>query len=165
MNFARFVCFCAILSLPQVIFAEDIVNVIGQDCEHGVYKQPEGPFAVYVFCDDALATNIAVYLDRLGAPLSGSYKLGKRFWQNEEWVHDVTSFAWLKNNHLLLATSQIYGTGAIYKLDLSKQKYEIVRPSDNDGCVLQLHSVQKDLVKLEINDCENLKGGIIEFSL
>ena len=65
---------------------------------------------MHIFCDGALGTNIAVYLDEMDAPLAEKYELGKRFWQSQEWANDVVSFAWLKNGaEILVSTSHIYG--------------------------------------------------------
>ena len=73
--------------------AEEVVSVYSGSCISGIHKQPQGIFALHVFCDDALGTNVAGFYDDLGAPFSGKYNLGKRFWQGEEWNYDVTSFS------------------------------------------------------------------------
>jgi hypothetical protein len=75
------------------------VQVSAKYCKPGPQFQVPGPFAIYVFCDDALGTNIAVFLNDLGAPLRNKYDLGKRFWQGEPWSYDVTSSAWISNGN------------------------------------------------------------------
>ena len=98
------------LAIGMQARAEYVQSVYAKNCSQGTYQQPEGVFAIYVFCDDALGTNLAVFMQHIGPPLFGDYNLGKRFWQGEEWSYDATSFSWLKDNRLLLATSGIYGS-------------------------------------------------------
>ncbi len=165
MKILQFIIVGVLASVFTHLEAEDVVSIVGQDCTRGIHKQPHGPFALHVFCDSALGTNIAVFMDNLHNPLAGNYFLGKRFWQGEEWNYDVTSYAWLKDNFLLLATSHIYGSGAVYKLNLEKQTFEIVRPSDNDVCVTQLKSVQDKRIELVVTDCDTLVDKTIEIAL
>src|SRR5271169_1749710 len=37
-----------------------VMSVRGRDCHHGLQHQPNGPFAVITFCEDAMGTYIAV---------------------------------------------------------------------------------------------------------
>lgn len=96
-------------------------------------RQPNGPFAVFVFCEDAVGTYIAVscydvevceqstYPD--GSVRFEGWKLYDRFWQEKDWATDVTSFAWSPDGkYLYVATSYIYGTPALYKLDLEARR-------------------------------------------
>jgi hypothetical protein len=165
MKILQLLFFGILISVSFSSAAEDVVSIVGPDCTRGIHQQIQGPFALHVFCDNALGTNVAVFMDDLGSPLAGNYYLGKRFWQGEEWNYDVTSYAWLKENYLLLATSHIYGSGAVYKLSLENQTYEIIRSSDNDGCVTQLISVQGQRVELGLTDCETLEVKIVEIAL
>lgn len=142
--------------LPIIIFsllagtsyAEPVITQASPKyCKAGPEFQPNGLFAIYTFCDDALGTNIAIYLNKLGNPLNGKYNLGKRFWQGEEWSYDVTSWSWLPNNKLLLATSNIYGSGKLYTLDLLKQEYKVLHYEQ--GAVLVISEIKDNLVTLE----------------
>ena len=153
------------LCTSSLVQAEAVETIDGINCNHGVFKQPKGLFAVYVFCDDALGTNIAVFIDHIGAPLTGKYNLGKRFWQGEEWNYDVTSFSWLPDNHLLLATSGIYGTGKIYKLNLEEQEFTVVKDSLEGICLMHLKSVEGNKVEAVLTDCETLGEKTIEIAL
>ena len=153
------------LSISPIIHAENVEIIDGSNCKHGVHKQPKGLFAVHVFCDDALGTNVAVFMDYIGAPLAGKYRLGKRFWQGEEWNYDVTSFSWLRTNHLLLATSGIYGSGKIYKLDLENQTFTVIKDSLKGICLMHLKSVENKVVKVGLTGCETLKEEIVEITL
>ena len=143
--------------------AQSPTQITGSVCKPGVHEQPQGTFALYAFCDDALGTNVAVFLKDLGAPLSGPYDLGKRFWQGEEWSNDVTSYAWLPDGQLLLATSAIYGTGAVYVLDLEKQRSKIALKPQGDSCQPILKSIKGNRVKVEIESCEQRKTYTVEF--
>ncbi len=146
-------------------YAQTPVQITGPVCKPGVHQQPQGPFALYVFCDDALGTNIAVFLRDLGAPLSGPYDLGRRFWQGQKWAYDVTSYAWLPDGKLLVATSAIYGTGAVYVLELESQKSKVALEPQEDGCVPILKSIKGSRVKVEIASCERKKDYTVEFAI
>jgi len=139
--------FMLALSLP--CFAELVpINVSPVNCSNGAQFQPEGRYAIYVFCDDALGSNVAIFLHDLGGLYDGKYKLGKRFWQGEEWAYDVTSFYWLPNkNHLLIATSGIYGSGSLYILNVSKQEAIVLYQLDE--AVLQIVEVKEKEVLLK----------------
>src|SRR5438874_12393951 len=98
-----------------------IENIAGTACRTGVHQQTKGPFAVFVFCDDAEGTNIAVFYSELGDPRFEKWTLARRFWQSEKWGADVQSIAWMPNrNFLVVSTSEMYGTGAVYLLDLER---------------------------------------------
>ncbi len=112
---------------------DSLLVTLGPGCEPGVHHQPNGPFAVLAFCEDALGDHIAVeYADRMGAPESERYgprwRLADRLWQEERWACDVTSYAWSPDgNHLFVATSDVYGSGAVFDLDLpSRTAVEVV---------------------------------------
>src|SRR5476651_1216798 len=90
-----------------------VENIGGRTCKGGTHKQPHGPFAVFVFCDDALGTNIAICYFDLGDPRFEKWTLTRRFWQSDDWGADVRSIAWVPNhNSLVVTTCEIYGTGA-----------------------------------------------------
>jgi hypothetical protein len=60
----------------------NIESISGRVCKGGSHIQPRGPFGVYVFCDDALGTNIAVFYPALGDPRYEKWTLTCRFWQD-----------------------------------------------------------------------------------
>jgi hypothetical protein len=142
-----------------------VVQISPKYCVPGVHKQPSGQFALYAFCDDALGTNISVFINDLGAPLRGAYRLTKRFWQSDEWGADVTSFAWLRNNKsLIISTSAIYGSGKVYKLDLESQEFEILYSPGQDTCVTEISTVKNGKVVVKITDCE-LRSKEVEIAI
>jgi hypothetical protein len=147
------------------LYAEDVVSIYGQDCKHGIHKQAKGPFAMHVFCDSALGTNIAIYMDFIGAPLFGNYYLGKRFWQGEEWNYDVTSYSWLKENKLLIATSGIYGSGAVYILKLENQTLERIRAPDEFNCITKLKAVENRRATIGLTNCKTLQEQLVDVAL
>lgn len=146
-----------VLLMLQIMFCSSAVsesnvqNVYGHSCDQGVSHQPGGDYGVYVFCDDALATNIAVFKSKMNAPLENQYSLSERFWQGEEWANDVVSFAWLsERSQLLVSTSGVYGTGTIYLLDVvQKQSKE-----------LNIPGLKETPVKILISQVENDKAWI-----
>ena len=84
---------------------EYLIKALGNKCKHGLHKQPGGgPFSVFLFCDDALASNIGV-INTQPAAGPGNIQLSPtkiwdkwytydRFWQDRSWATDVNSFAW-----------------------------------------------------------------------
>jgi hypothetical protein len=111
-----------------------LVQAYPKVCKHGLYEQPTKEFSVFLFCDDAQGSNIAIILTREGVgPVEGEppYKWGtaKRFWQSGPWVTDVMSFAWSHSGRFLyVATSPIYGDGGLFELDLRRQEWWRVIP-------------------------------------
>ncbi|MCP4326198.1 MAG: hypothetical protein GY787_31055 [Alteromonadales bacterium] len=124
----RFLILMFSLIFSGAVLSENfVVKVSPEYCLEGVHQQSNGPFAIFVFCDDALGSNISVFLKDIGAPFSGKYSLGSRFWQGQLWSNDVTSFVWLENRtELLVATSGSYGSGGIYLLNLNDQESKIL---------------------------------------
>jgi len=93
-------------------------------CTDGVVHAPHGPFAVWVFCEDAHATHVGVvYAQHMAAPVDGAWGVSDRFWQQAEWASDVRTFAWSADGeHLFISTGGAYGTSSLYQLDLRKRK-------------------------------------------
>lgn len=111
-------------------------------CVGGLHEQPQRVFSVFTFCDSALGIHIAVLLQDLDGPFDVQ-KWGptNRAWQDHQWASDVTSFAWDPSGHFLfVATSAVYGTGAVYRLDLAKRTY---------APVFQIEELDEALVRKE----------------
>lgn len=91
-------------------------------CPAGIHSQPNGPFAIILFCEDALGAYLAVtYIKPIGAPLTqnGRWSLKDRYWHESVWGSDVTGFQWSKDKKkLLVSTQQVYGSGGFFELDL-----------------------------------------------
>ena len=141
-----------------------IESISGRACKSGLHTQPHGPFGVYVFCDDALGTNIAVFYPQLGDPIYEKWTLTRRFWQDGPWSADVSALGWVPGRNLLVvATSEIYGTGAVYLLNLEKQTYTELG-STND-CGSSITALSKYSVTVALNDCEDSRPSkIIELT-
>ena len=147
--------------------AEDsyLVTAYPKVCKQGQYQQPAGgPFSVFLFCDDALGSNIGVVNTAGGAgpgtiPLPqpktwDKWNVNDRFWQQPAWATDVTSFAWSPDlRFLYVATSEVYGTGFLYKLDLVKRTYVQVLP-DSRTPVDQKYGFTTEIKKLDIKTGE-----------
>jgi hypothetical protein len=133
-----------------------IENISGRGCKGGAHAQPDGPFGVYVFCDDAVGTNIAVFYQELGEPRYGKWTLTRRFWQDGPWAADVSALGWVPSRNLLVvATSEIYGSGAVYLLNLESQTFAPLG-STND-CGSAILAVTDSSVTLGLNNCEDSK--------
>jgi len=163
MNALRIILLLVIATSPA--HAQDVVNIGAPACKPGAHEPSQGPFGLFVFCDDALGTNVALYVKDLGVPIAGPYDLGKRFWQGQKWSYDATSYAWLKDGRLLLATSAVYGSGAVYLLDPETQKAKVVVDPQKGGCVLTLKSVTETRAVAEATSCEQRKDYTVEFAI
>jgi len=145
------------LFVTNSVFSEEIpvTQISPKYCKEGAHVQKNGQFAIYAFCDDALGTNIAIFLEDLGAPLRGPYRLAKRFWQDDEWGSDVTSFSWLPNKkHLIISTSAIYGAGKVFKLNLETQEYEVIYNPKQDTCLTEINTIENGKLLIKITNCE-----------
>ncbi len=142
--------------LPNICNAADrsYENIFPKVCVDGPHKQPNGEFAVYVFCDDAQGTNIAIFHGYPGDSLFEKWPINRRFWQGEPWTLDVSSIGWVPNKNLLVvATSEIYGEGSIYLLDLEKQKFKVLLvPKD---CGASILAISETTVTIGFNNCSN----------
>jgi len=107
------------------------VRVAGPDCRDGPLEGPGG-FAVWLFCEDALATHIGVVYSRhMASPVDGAWSITDRFWQSPAWGADVQTIAWLPDrNMLFVSTGGVYGTGGLYQLDLPTRKVHELLPAD-----------------------------------
>ncbi len=122
-----------------------VVSVSPRDCRHGLEQQPNGPYAVFSFCDDALGTSLGLIYFAPGFPHAPAWSLDKRFWQDASWSRDVTSYAWLSQNRLLVATSEVYGTGALYLLDVDQRTVRRLYPqSEGPPEIVVIRSVAPD---------------------
>lgn len=77
-----------------------------------------------------------VYFEPLGAPAAApfakTWDMANRVWQESQWASDVTSFAWSPDGkRLYVATSEIYGSGGLFELDLVSRKARQIAPSDH----------------------------------
>ena len=120
-----------------------LVQARQKPCQHGLHAQPKGgPFSVFLFCDDALGSNIGVILTEPGAgpgkiELSGTkvwdkWDTNNRFWQETKWATDVVNFAWSPSfRYIYVATSGIYGDGGFFKLDLKERLSERLLPKSS----------------------------------
>jgi hypothetical protein len=165
-------CIPPIILADQMYFTEDIW-VSEHGCQHGLHHQPNGPFAVFLFCEDALGDYIGViYADILGAPnaepFSNRWMLDNRLWQEPIWASDVTSFAWgPSGSRLYVATSNIYGSGGLYELNLKTRKAKQLAPKGKKvdgvgnrgpGYVITELDKEKQVLRYKINE-PNSKDG------
>jgi hypothetical protein len=128
-----------------------LISLSPDDCQHGLHPQPDGgPFAMFVFCDDALGVNIGLILTEPGAE-SGTLPLDEtktwiwlpnnRFWQDPAWATDVVNFMWSPSlRYVYVATSSIYGQGGVFELDLLSRTWERLVPSTANTYNVQLQN-------------------------
>ncbi len=135
----------ACLGLASAVAAPaTTVSLWPGQCAPGLHKQPHGPFAVLLFCEDALGNHLGViYLQNMSAPSDRSWSLTDRFWQKPEWGADVTSYAWDDSGQLLfVSTSAIYGSGEVHVLDLgARTSTKLFPKAKNDPLLRKLHQV------------------------
>jgi hypothetical protein len=121
-------CFAAEQACDVVVSKQ----VVDLNSAHGrVFRHPASAFAVLLFPEDALANHIGVmYYERMLNPKDGAWSLDNHFWEVEEWASDVNSFAWADDGvTLYVGTSEVYGTGCAYRLNLLQRKAERIFPS------------------------------------
>jgi len=101
----------------------EIVSLAASTCSPGPVRGPSRTFELYVFCDDALGTHLGVVHVALVSPATAAaWSLDNRFWQNADWSADASAYAWVAPDVLLVTTSPVYGTGALYRLDLASRR-------------------------------------------
>jgi hypothetical protein len=60
--------FLVIITSQNTVAENQLVEAVRSKCVHGLHKQPDGgPFSVFLFCDDALGSNIGVINTAPGA--------------------------------------------------------------------------------------------------
>lgn len=124
----------------------NIVLLSNGICKHGLTKLNSSPYSIFSFCEDTLGNYLAiVYYEKMSLPVDGSWSLSDRVWQNEEWSKDVVSYFYdCENSVIFVSTSEIYGEGGIYRLDLEKRKYEkLTNDAVKEGRVYELTKIDK----------------------
>ena len=160
MALMRAMILCALFVFSVPVFGNEtgksFENVYPKLCKDGLHKQPKGQFGVYVFCDDAVGTNIAVVHLYPGDSEFERWPIARRFWQGEPWSLDVSSIGWVPNKNLLVvATSEIYGEGSVFLLDLENQQSSVLlTPKD---CGASITAISESSVTVGLNDCVNEK--------
>ena len=101
-------------------------------CASAVYSHPRSPFAVALFCEDAIGTYISViHLGPIGAPASknGKWALEDRHWYDSLWSADITGFKWAEDGlSLTVSTSPIYGSGGYFELNCQTRTVKQLLP-------------------------------------
>jgi len=125
-----------ILSIPSSSGAPPAAaewNCEKSPCSTGLRPQPTGPYAVLLFCEDALGEYLAVIrLKPLGLPSEGPWSLSDRYWHEPLWGDDVTGYRWSKDgSSLYVTTSPVYGSGGAYRLDLAARRAYQLLPADH----------------------------------
>jgi hypothetical protein len=112
-------------------------DIFPKVCKQGLYEGPNRKFAVYVFCDDALGTNIGI-INTSSAAFAGPgskkvWSVDTRFWQEARFSRDVRNIEWSPNGEkITVETQDIYGTGKTYVIDLINKRIEKEGPSMQD---------------------------------
>lgn len=125
------------------IFAVDESKTEAQkisNCKKGshFFKQGEGKFTLMLSCEDALGSFAAVlYTGVMGGPSDHGWKIDNRYWHQEQWSDSPTSFIWISNDKLAIATSESSGKSAVYLLDLLNKKSMILAEPRNGNSVLK----------------------------
>lgn len=123
-------------------------------CTAGKYRQPDGDFAVNVYCDDGLGVNINIELSRFYAPVAGAFKPSARIWQGGPWAASVTGFIWDGAERLYTATEAYNGSGKVYRLHLIKQEAtEIWRVGPGD-CAPVITGLDNNGLQLKVSACD-----------
>ncbi|MFK7825047.1 MAG: hypothetical protein AB8G05_12905 [Oligoflexales bacterium] len=125
MSLLRSILAILLLSTSSFLYANLIIDLSAKKCKHGLNNPPKGAFAIFIFCDDALGTQIGVILQKPGVGPAASkdqWSTYNRFWQDDLAMSDVIQIFWSKSgNFLYVVTSEIYSDGSLYELDLNKR--------------------------------------------
>lgn len=129
--------------------AAEVVDVSPEHCRHGLHQPEGGDFAVFVFCDDALGTQLGIIYTRPGvrpAEPDSDWNNGNRFWQQGEWVYDALDILWPPSgDYLYVTTAGVYGHNGFYELDLRKRTAtKLLSGSDDTGLLIE--SVTNDVI-------------------
>jgi len=137
--------------LPVDSAQKRIVNVHGERCTQGLTPLQDSPYAIMMFCEDALGNYLSItYFRSMGAPVDGAWSLNNRHWQNEPWGLDVTSYYYVPAiSALFISTSEHYGEGGIFRLDLHTRKFrKLTSDTAKEGKVFQFKSVDNQRHRL-----------------
>ena len=146
-----------------------LLNRSKDEGQHETYfiPDPTKRSGVMVFRDDALGTTIGVVATDL--PKSNDLEAGwlqeRRFWQEKAWCINVTSLGWSEDGrYLFVATSDIYGSGNIYQLDLEKRRAAVIFPVKRDATLeghcwsTHIDAIGRDSITVHVRDyCEEDK--------
>lgn len=106
--------------------AAEIVATDSRHCQHGLVEHEGGDFSVFLFCDDALGSQIGIIYTKPGVgPVErdSEWSSVNRFWQEGSGMTDVTQLLWSKSgNYLYVVTGVAYGDNSLYELDLRHRK-------------------------------------------
>ncbi|CAH0533250.1 hypothetical protein VST7929_01114 [Vibrio stylophorae] len=135
---------CSGFALPA-LSAEGVVQIraktsalvnVSESCRSGNYAQPDGDFAVQLFCDGAYGNHLSVYLATMSDQISPRYTVNQRHWQGQVWGVNVTSFLWLSNGDELVVATMNNGRATVYLLNLAEQQSHILYQQSVDDIVI-----------------------------
>ena len=124
-------------------------------CEDGVSSIANTPYSILVSCEDALGNQIGlIHTGKMKSPRYGDWGLADRFWQDEEWANDVTAYAIAPSARaLFVSTSEVYGAGGVFRLDLSSRKHERIFPKgehESTGRIFTLQLINESTGQLKL---------------
>jgi hypothetical protein len=144
----------------------NVVAAAPRDCKPGLYRQPTGPFAVLLFCEDAQASHAGIiYLENMRGPINGSWAISDRFWQEPQWAADVTAFVWSQDGKtLFISTAGIYGEVGVFRLQLLERRATRLFPTESlvrdlfkvgEACAAEIKSLRpaEHVVVVEVTNC------------
>ena len=123
---------------------------------HGVIiKQPNGPFAAMLFNEFAQGIHLGIiYYQQMSNPADGKWWTSERFWQSKPWNACITSLAWSHDGkYLYVGTSEVYGDGGSFKLDLFNKTYSRLYPKTEQDL--------KEVSSTEIVKIDNTRNQIV----
>jgi hypothetical protein len=130
-------------------------------------SDPTKRSGVMVFCDDTLGTTIGVVATDLpkSNDLEAGWRQERRFWQEKAWCINVTSLGWSEDGRFLfVATSDTYGSGNVYQLNIEKRLAAVIFPVKRDATLeghcwsTHIDAIGKDSITVHARDyCEEDK--------
>lgn len=136
-------------------------------CVQDTYRQPQGRYALHVFCD-AQPPRTTIGLVRLAPVGQDAWAPLTRFWQEAPWSLGVGAFAWDTKADVLYVVVDPRGEdGGIYRLDLAARTFaKFFSLDDVATSLLDWHREHSDVVGHELAiEAADLNAGSLKFAV
>ena len=101
------------------------IGTVNSNLTSGLFNLPGSPFSVLIYNEGALGNYLGIVLTGQWSKYgSKEWKLGDRYWYEEDWGDDVTSYYFhVESGNLYIATSGYYGKAGVYCINLKEKNF------------------------------------------
>jgi hypothetical protein len=133
-------------------------------CTDGLRLAPKGDSGVWVSCEDALGVYLSLgYIGKMGRPRVGSWTIGERWWHEDAWGNDVTSFVWDDSGKIIyVATAGTYGKGGIYAVDILRKMHRKMTEAMNFDSTMEYRILRVDKTRDALVATSGLEEGQVD---